>query len=222
MPFGINTFLDEGGDDMGGLGIEIITGAIEIHGQQENGIKTILLPIRLRLYQHHLLGEAIGGIRLFGITVPEIVLLKGDRREFRVGTDRSQGDKFFQFVEVALVDQLDAHHDVFIEESAGILPIEADATHFGGQMNDNVRLCLFVEPFHIVALNQIVLGQIGDSDIVISFILQSLNEVFPQEAFAAGYGDAVVVHGDCPERTGSRIKSGMTKLQIATALRASQ
>ena len=92
------------------------------------------------------------------------------------------------------MDQLDAHHDVFIEESSGILLVEADSAHLGCQMDDDVRFCLFVESFHIVDTNQIVLRQIGDRYIVISLILESFNEMFPQEAFSAGEGNAFVFH----------------------------
>ena len=178
---------------MGGVWIKIISRAIEVDGQQENGIEVVLLPIRLGLDQHHLLGQAIGGIRLFGITVPEVVFFKRHRGKFRVGADRSQGDKFFNSLEITLMDQLDAHQNVFIEEGAGILLVEADAAHLGCQMDDDVRFCLFVELFHIVDTNQIVLRQIGDRYIVISLILESFNEMFPQEAFSAGESNAFVL-----------------------------
>lgn len=79
---------------MGGLQVEVVAGAVEVHWQEEDGIESVLLPIGLGLDQHHFLGESIGSIRLFGIAIPEIVFLEGNRGEFRVSADRSKGDDF--------------------------------------------------------------------------------------------------------------------------------
>src|SRR5256885_16565061 len=57
-------------------------------------IEAVLLPISLRLYQHHLLCQSVRSIRLFGITVPKIVFFERHRREFRVSADRADRDEF--------------------------------------------------------------------------------------------------------------------------------
>ena len=123
---------------MGGTGIEIVARTVEVDGQEEDGIESVLLPVGLGLDEHHLLGEAVGGVRLFGIAVPEIVLLEGDRGELRVGADRPEGDELVDLPQISLVEELDPHHDVLVEEGAGILLVEADAAHLGGEVDDDV------------------------------------------------------------------------------------
>ena len=50
--------------------------AVEIHRQQEDRIEAVLLPVRLRLHQQHLLGQAVRGVGLLRVAVPEVVLLE--------------------------------------------------------------------------------------------------------------------------------------------------
>ena len=78
---------------MGRTGIKIIAGAIKIYRQQENGVKTILLPVSLRLNQHHFFGKSVRSIGFFGVAVPDIIFLERDRREFGISADSAQRDE---------------------------------------------------------------------------------------------------------------------------------
>lgn len=82
---------------MGGAGVEIVPGAVEVYGQQEDGVKAILLAIGLALHQQHLLGEAVGCVGFFGIAVPEVFFFEWDGGELGISADGAQGYELFYF-----------------------------------------------------------------------------------------------------------------------------
>src|SRR6185295_14725429 len=59
--------------DMRAGRIEVVTRAVQVRGQQEDRIEAVLLPVTLRLHQHHLLRQSVGRVGLFRITVPQIL-----------------------------------------------------------------------------------------------------------------------------------------------------
>src|SRR5262245_13295760 len=52
----IHTFSYDCWNRVGGLDVEVVAGAIKIHGQKVDRVKTELLPICLRLHEQHFLG----------------------------------------------------------------------------------------------------------------------------------------------------------------------
>ena len=65
---------------MGGAGVEIVPGAVEVYRQEEDGVEAILLAVGLGLHQEHLFGQAVGGVGFFGVTVPEVFFFERHRR----------------------------------------------------------------------------------------------------------------------------------------------
>ena len=51
------------------------------------------------------------------------------------------GDELVDPVQARLLDELRAHHQVVVEEPAGILAVGPDAAHDGGEVNDDVGPC---------------------------------------------------------------------------------
>ena len=47
--------------------------------------ESVLLPVGLRLNEHHFFSQAVRRIGFLGIACPNVIFLKGDRRELRVG-----------------------------------------------------------------------------------------------------------------------------------------
>ncbi len=66
----LHEFANHCGDHVAGLGVEVITGSIEVDGYKVDAIEVVLLAIGLQLDEEHFLCQAIGGIRFFGIAVP--------------------------------------------------------------------------------------------------------------------------------------------------------
>ena len=101
---------------------------------------------------------------------------------------------FVIFLQVRLVEKLDPHHEVLVEEGTGILLVEADAPDLRGEVDDDIGPLLIIEPADVLRPYEIVIGQIGDEDVVIAVRLKGLDEVFPQKTLSAGDGDAFVLH----------------------------
>ena len=91
---GILELHDQRRNDVGGRGVEIVAGAVEIDRQQVNDVRPVLLPIRLPLDQQHLLGQAIRRVRLLGITIPQRLLPERDGRELGIRTDGAHRHHF--------------------------------------------------------------------------------------------------------------------------------
>ena len=93
------------------------------------------------------------------------------------------------------MDELDPHHDVVIEKRPWILAIEADSSHFGCQMDNDIWPCLFVQPPDIDQVDQIVIRKVGDADIFMTPVPEGLDEVFAKKAFTTGNGNTFIFHG---------------------------
>src|SRR5439155_20966616 len=76
----LEALADQGGNDVGSLEVEIVTRPVEIRGEQVDGVEAVLFPVGLRLHDQHLLGEAVGGVGLIRVAVPEVVFAEGHER----------------------------------------------------------------------------------------------------------------------------------------------
>src|ERR1700674_4201453 len=79
------------------LDIEVVAGSVEVDGEEANRIHTVLVSVRLRLHQEHLLRQAVGRIGFFRIAVPQIIFAEWDRRELWIGAHRSSDDHLRHF-----------------------------------------------------------------------------------------------------------------------------
>jgi len=191
----VHALFDQGGDDMGGAGIEVVAGTIEIDGQEEDRIEPVLLAVRLGLDKHHLLGQAVRGVGFLGVAAPEVVFFEGNRGELGVGADRPESDEFLNVAQVSLMHQLDAHHDILIEEGPRMLLVEADAADFGRQMDDDVGPLLVIEAADVPGSGQVVVAVIGNEDIMAAPRFKGPDQVFAEKATAARDGNALCFHG---------------------------
>ena len=115
---------------MGGAGVEIVPGAIEVYRQQEDRVEAVLPAIGLGLHQEHLFGQAVGGVGFFGVAVPEVFFFERDGSEFGISADGAQGDEFLHAVQTSLFHQLCSHHKVVVEEFTWIFPIGTYPPYF--------------------------------------------------------------------------------------------
>ena len=168
----LDAFADQSRDDMRGLEIEIIAGAVEIGGQQENRVEAVLLAIGLRLNQQHLLGQTIRRVGLFGIAIPEIVFFEGHGREFGIRAHRANGHELAHAHAPGLMHQLHAHHKIAIEKLGRMQSIGADAAHLRGKMHDDgvfrrdamLLIRVIEQPTNRVHLGEIIIPLARDHD----------------------------------------------------------
>ncbi len=123
--------------------VEVVSRAVEVDGEEVDAREAVLLPVALEHDEERLLGDAVGGVGLLGVAVPEVVFAEGDRRELGVRADGAELDELAQVlrggVRAARLDELDAHEGVVVEEAAGVEAVGADAPDLRREVDDDVR-----------------------------------------------------------------------------------
>ncbi len=172
------------------LQVDVVAGAVQVHRQKIDRIEPVLLAVRLRLDQQHLLGKAVGRVGLFRVSVPKVVFRKRDRSEFRVGANRPHLHDFLDVVVTRLLDDLDAHDRVVIEERSRIVPVRSDAANPSGEVNDQIRPLVFVHSCDVGLLGQVVLGAREGEDLGLQRLYEA-NHLPAKKAVAPGHRDAL-------------------------------
>ena len=131
---------------MGRLRVEIVARAVKIHRQEIDALQPILLPISLEHYQQGFLGDRIGGVGLFGVAGPKILFAEGDGGELRIGADCAHLDELLQAVLPRVLDQVQAHGHIVVEEPAGVGAIGADPAHLRRHVDHHRGVELPVHP----------------------------------------------------------------------------
>ena len=127
---------------MRSLQVEIITRTVEIHRQKINRIEPILLTVSLRLHKHHFLGETIRRIRLFRISIPQIIFLERHRRKFGIGAHCACRNELTHTMFVCLMHEFHTHDHIVIEKFGRMFAVRADTAYIGGKMNNDHVLCI--------------------------------------------------------------------------------
>ena len=118
--------------------------------------------VGLRLNQQHLLRDAVRRVGLLRIASPQVVFAKRYGREFRVGADRADGDKFLDAGEPGVLHQERAHHQILIVELAGMFPVRTDAPNDGRKVDDDVRTVHVVETLDLFFMDQVEIAAADD------------------------------------------------------------
>ena len=139
--------------------VEVVVRAVEVHGKQVDAVEAVLLPVGLQLHQQHLLGQPVRRVGLLGVAVPEVVLAERHRDVLGVGADGAHADEPLDAGQPALLDQLDAHDRVVVEELAGGGHVRADPADDGGEVDDDLGRVSASACADRVAVAQVVLGR---------------------------------------------------------------
>jgi len=123
------------------LGIEVVSGSIEVHWQEEDGVVAVLLPVSLGLYQQHFLRQPVWRIGLLGVSVPQIVLVERHGSVLRVGADGAGCHELLYPGPVRFMEQLGAHYQVVVEELCGVFSVGTYATNHRRQVDHYVHRC---------------------------------------------------------------------------------
>ena len=171
---GFDALADQGRDDVRSLQVKVVARAVQVDRQQVDGIEAILLAVGLGLDEQHLLGQAVGGVGLFGVAIPERLFAEGDGREFRISADGADGDEFLDAALPGFVHELDAHHQVDVEEIGGAGAVGANAAGQGGQVNDQVGAGGIVHALDIGRIHQVVFLDPGNVHLGCTALLERL------------------------------------------------
>src|SRR5215475_13125939 len=144
--------------------IKIISGSIKIYREQKNCVEIVLLAICLRLHKQHLLGEPVRSVRFFRIPVPEVFLFEWNRCELRIRANRADRYELLNTIPASVLHQLDTHHEIVVKKTAGIRSIGANTPDVSGNMDDYVRLCVFIHSLDVPGFDKVVIPLAGDED----------------------------------------------------------
>ena len=178
---------------MRGSRIEIIAGTVEIDRQEINRVEPVLLPVRLRLDQQHLLGQPVGRVGLLGVPAPEVVLAEGHRRELGIGADGADDDELGDAGEPGLLHELHAHHHVVVEEEPRLLAVGADAAHHPRQVEDQLGAGVLQHADDVGLLPEIVVAAPRDEGSRTALTDERVHHERAQEAGASRDHDALAV-----------------------------
>ncbi len=162
---GIYALFYQSRNEVAAGGVEIVAWAVEIYRDKKYTIEAVLGAISLRLDQHHFFGEAVRGVCLLGIAIPKVVFFEGDRGELGIRANGADGYEFFDISQACLLDELDAHHKVLIEEFAWVLTVCADTADDGGEVNDDIGFHIIIHPYNVGEIDEVVVLDFGDENI---------------------------------------------------------
>jgi hypothetical protein len=183
----LDEFPDEGRDDVAGLRIKIVARAIEVDGQQGDGIEAVLLAVCLCLDKQHFLGQSVGSIGFLRIAVPEILFFERHGRVFRVRADGAHGHELSDTPQPGLFHEVDPHSGVLVEVPARIPPVRADPADDCGEVNDDLGLLLFEQLSDHVLIAQIAVFATRNNDSSGLVFLEGPPYISAQEPRAPGH-----------------------------------
>ena len=183
---GFQTLPDERRNHVRGFKVEVVSGTIQVDGEEVDRVEVVFLAICLGLHHQHLLGQPVGRVRLFGVADPEVRLLERHGRELGIRADRPDGDELFHAVHPALLQQLRAHHEVLVKELARMLLVGADAADDCGQVDDDVRPRVAIRAPHRLGIHQVVRSTARNEDLAGVHGAQSLHDEGADESRATG------------------------------------
>ena len=161
---------------MRGLEVEVVPRPVQVRGQQEDRVETVLLAVRLRADENGLLRDAVRRVRLLGVAVPELVLAERHGSELRVRADGPDDDDLRRRVDPRLLEDVRAHRQVREPVAAGIRAVRADAADLGREVEHELGLGVAEHPRGVVHGREVVVGAAGDDDVV-AVGLKPLDEV---------------------------------------------
>ncbi len=131
---------DQGRNDVRGLEVEVVARPVQVHRQEVDRVRAVLLAVRLRPDEQRLLRDAVRRVRLLRVAVPQLVLVERHRRELRVGADRAEDDRLPDTVQARLLEHVRAHDEVRVPVAARVRAVRADAADLGREMEDELGL----------------------------------------------------------------------------------
>ena len=115
--------------------------AVEVDGEDEGGLHAVLQFVCVEHLPRGFLGDAVGRVGDFGVSVPEVFFFEGDGGHVWVGADGSGLDElavaFDESIGACLFDEVECHGHVGVEVASGVFHVGADASDLGGEVDDH-------------------------------------------------------------------------------------
>ena len=155
---GVDALLDQGRDHVRHRRVELVARPIEVRRHQVDAVLAELGAVRLQLHQLGQLGDAVRGVRLLGVALPERVLRERHRRELRVRADRPDDDGLRRVSKARFLDHVRAHQKVVEVELGGTGLVGTDAADMGREMDHQLGFGVGEHRRHGAAVAQVVVA----------------------------------------------------------------
>ena len=140
------------------MGVALVDGGVlpvDIAGYQHDAVESVLRAVRLGLNQHHLFRDRVGCALFLWNALPYLGFVNRRRRVRRVGASSNKRDEPPDPGLVAGVERVRVDQYIFPEELRRVISIRDDASNFGGEMKDRVRLNLVQHARGSILLQQV-------------------------------------------------------------------
>ena len=141
---------------MGALQVEVVPRPVEVRGEEKDRVQSVLLPIRAGPDEQRLLGDAVRGVRLLGVSVPEVVLPERDGVNFGYAQTVPAMTTLRRLVQARLLEDMGAHHQVRVPVASGVGPVRADTADLGSEVVDELGTHLVKEPRGLCHVGEVV------------------------------------------------------------------
>jgi hypothetical protein len=144
----------------------------------------MLLTVRLQLHEQHFLCKTVGRVSFLWVTVPEILLSEGHRRELRIRTDGTRANKLLDANEARGFDDMQTHYSVIVKETPRIGAVRAYTSDDRRKVDKNVRAGILIKAQGLSLFAQIVVTTARHRDFPATRCPKLFNNGRTQEAAA--------------------------------------
>ena len=102
-----------------------------------------------------------------------------------------------------VLEQQRSHHQVLVEEAAGVQAVGADPSHHGGEMDDDLRPEFRDHALGLPLVREVVLARVEGGGVREPALRQRRHQVPAQESMSAGDDDAGVALDHSASEKGS-------------------
>ncbi len=143
--FGVVELVDEGREDVGGLEVVVVVGAVHVGGHGGNEIAAVLLVEGFAKFDAGDFGDGVPLVGGFERAGEEVFLLERLGGEFGVDAGAAEEEELFDAAFKSAVDEMVLEGKIFVEEVNGLGAVGEDAADSGRGDDDIFRLFAAVE-----------------------------------------------------------------------------
>ena len=198
--------------------MELVSGAVEVRRDEEGELLAVLRVVDLSMDQQRLLGDAVRGVGLLRVPVPQVVFGERHGGELRVRADGAEQHRLVDAGSAGRLDDVRPHQQVGQVQRRRLRLVEADAADTGGEV-DHLRRAVIGEHVGGGAWSGEVVVAAADGDDVGPGGLQLGDDAAPEEPGASGDDDASAVP-ECARRRHSRQSTSHPRRPVSGTMAA--